>query len=154
MVTLNFMQSSSETYDKEVDLSRFVDAQASVYAKVLSELKNGQKQTHWMWYVFPQLDGLGHSSTARYYSIQNLAEARAYLSHPLLGARLIECANLVLDITGSSAHEIFGYPDEMKLHSCMTLFANVEGSDSVFSRVLDKYYQGNKDALTLQLLGN
>ena len=135
-------------------LQRFLDAQDGVYATALAELRAGRKRSHWMWFVFPQIAGLGHSSTAAYYAIADLAEARAYLAHPLLGARLAECAEALLGVTGRTAHEIFGSPDDLKLRSSMTLFAQVAGPDSVFRRVLERYYGGEADARTLDLLAS
>jgi uncharacterized protein (DUF1810 family) len=133
-------------------LSRFMSAQHEVYNRALEELKSGAKRTHWMWYIFPQIDGLGHSATAEYYAIKSLEEAREYLNHPVLGSRLVECAKAVLAIEGRLASEIFGYPDDLKLKSSMTLFASVADSGSIFVRVLDKYFHGEKDGRTLQLL--
>jgi uncharacterized protein (DUF1810 family) len=133
-------------------LNRFISAQHEVYNRVLEELKSGAKRTHWMWFIFPQIEGLGHSTTAEYYAIKSIEEAREYLNHPLLGSRLSECAQAVLAIDGRSASDIFGYPDDLKLKSSMTLFACVADSGSVFVRVLDKYFQGERDARTLQLL--
>jgi uncharacterized protein (DUF1810 family) len=134
------------------DLTRFIRAQERVYADVLAELRGGQKLTHWMWFIFPQIDGLGNSSTTKYYAIKSIDEARQYLSHPVLGPRLLECAETVLAIRGRSVSEIFGYPDDLKLRSSMTLFACVAGPDSVFDRVLDGCFPGERDARTLQLL--
>jgi uncharacterized protein (DUF1810 family) len=134
------------------DLKRFIRAQDSVYVHVLEELRSGRKRTHWMWYIFPQIDGLGYSATTRHYAIKSMAEARAYLNHPVLGSRLLECVDAILAIEGRSASEILGYPDDMKLQSSMTLFASVAGLDSVFVRVLNKYFQGALDRRTLQLL--
>ncbi len=133
------------------DLNRFISAQDKVYARVLTELKNGRKRSHWMWYIFPQLDGLAQSTTSKYYAIKSREEAIAYLNHPVLGARILECANTILAIEGKTVSEIFGYPDDRKLKSSMTLFSDV-ASDSVFARVLDKYFQGERDDRTLQLL--
>ena len=135
-------------------LQRFLDAQDGVYEQALAELRAGRKRSHWMWFVFPQIAGLGHSSTAVYYAIADLAEARAYLAHPLLGARLAECAGALLGVTGRTAHEILGSPDDLKLRSSMTLFAQVAGPDSVFRRVLERYYGGEADARTLDLLAS
>jgi uncharacterized protein (DUF1810 family) len=135
------------------ELDRFIRAQEGVYDRVLAELRGGLKRTHWMWYIFPQIDGLGHSPTARQYAIKSLEEARRYLAHPVLGARLVECAESVLAVQGRSASEIFGYPDDMKLRSSMTLFALVAEPHSVFERVLDRYFQGKRDAGTLQIVG-
>lgn len=133
-------------------LSRFLDAQNQVYLKALSEIRNGQKQTHWMWYVFPQLKGLGKSDTAKFYGINTLDEAADYLAHPILGKHLIEISNSVLEINGKSAAEIFGSPDDVKLRSSMTLFANVPNADPVFDKVLQKYFNGSHDEYTLELL--
>ncbi len=135
------------------DLNRFVQAQADDYARALAEIKSGRKQSHWMWYIFPQFDGLGFSSTSKRYAIKSIAEAQAYLAHPVLGPRLIECAEAVLGIKGRSAFEIFGSPDDMKLQSCATLFASVSPEGSAFHRLLDKYYHGEWDNKTLRLLG-
>jgi uncharacterized protein (DUF1810 family) len=134
------------------DLSRFTSAQENIYDSVLAELSNGRKRMHWMWYIFPQVDGLGHSATSKHYAIKSLEEARQYLNHPVLGQRLLECAEAVFAVEGRSASEIFGYPDNLKLKSSMTLFAYVAAPGSVFLRVLDKYFNGEQDALTLQIL--
>ena len=134
------------------DLKRFTSAQEDAYARALSELRRGQKRSHWMWYIFPQLDGLGHSAKTRYYALKSREEARAYLKHPLLGKRLIECAETVLDIEGRSVTAIFGSPDDAKLRSSMTLFAAVSEPDSVFARVLEKFFKRQSDTRTLQLL--
>jgi uncharacterized protein (DUF1810 family) len=135
------------------DLERFVAAQRSSYERALAEIKEGDKVSHWMWYVFPQIAGLGFSATSRKYAIKSLAEARAYLAHPLLGPRLAECAGAALAVEGRSAAEIFGSPDDMKLRSCATLFVQIAGEDSVFQRLLDKYFDGVPDTATLRLLG-
>ncbi len=135
------------------DLKRFTAAQERIYNTALAELKRGQKQSHWMWFIFPQIEGLGHSSTSRHYAIKSLGEARAYLAHPVLGQRLRECAEAVMAVEGRSASAIFGYPDDMKLKSSMTLFSFVdEDPNSPFVRVLEKYYRGERDAGTLQIL--
>src|SRR5579872_5863827 len=107
------------------DLNRFVQAQTGVYDRALAEIRSGKKRSHWMWFIFPQFDGLGFSSTSKHYAIKSIAEAKAYLSHPVLGPRLVECAEAALSVQGRTAHEIFGSPDDMKLRSCATLFANV-----------------------------
>lgn len=135
------------------NLIRFVRAQEDVYRQALSEIKAGEKRSHWMWYIFPQIDGLAFSSTARHYAIGSIAEARAYLDHPVLGPRLLECAQAAVRVEGRSASEIFGSPDDLKLRSCATLFACALPPDSVFDRLLAKYYRGKRDEKTLQLLG-
>jgi uncharacterized protein (DUF1810 family) len=139
--------------DDPYGLNRFVQAQADSYAQALAEIRGGRKRSHWMWYVFPQFDGLGSSSTSRRYSIKSIAEAEAYLRHPLLGPRLTECAGALLGIEGRSAHAIFGSPDDTKLRSCATLFAYVSPGESVFDRLLGKYFRGERDSATLRLLG-
>lgn len=131
----------------------FVTAQEPVYAQVLAELRAGRKQTHWMWFIFPQLKALGRSATALRFGIADLAEARAYLQHPVLGARLVECAGIVDGITGRTAHEIFGSPDDVKLRSSMTLFAHAADDAAPFRRVLERYYDGMEDAVTVGLIG-
>ncbi len=137
--------------DDPYDLRRFTKAQRNTYDRVLAELRNGKKQTHWMWYIFPQIDGLGHSATSRRYAIKSIEEARQYLNHPVLGKRLLECVKVILAIEGRSISEIFGDPDDMKLKSSMTLFTCIPNSPSVLFRVLDKYFNGNRDVKTLQL---
>jgi uncharacterized protein (DUF1810 family) len=132
----------------EYDLTRFISAQETIFESVLNELESGQKRSHWMWLIFPQIEGLGRSATARYYSIKSEEEARAYLKHPILGARLSKCAQALLAIEGKSAPEIFGFPDDLKLNSSMTLFACVTESTSVFVRVLEKYFDGKRDKKT------
>jgi uncharacterized protein (DUF1810 family) len=134
------------------DLSRFVQAQEETYAQALSELERGRKQSHWMWYIFPQLDGLGFSPVTKRFSIKSEDEARAYLKHPTLGPRLLECAEAILSVDGKSAREILGSPDDLKLKSCATLFAHVSPPGSVFEHVLEKFYSGERDAATLRLL--
>jgi uncharacterized protein (DUF1810 family) len=136
------------------NLSRFVQAQEQTYEQALSELRLGRKQSHWMWYVFPQLDGLGSSPITKLYSIKSEDEARAYLKHPTLGPRLHECAEAILGVDGKSAREILGSPDDLKLKSCATLFAQVWPSGSVFERILEKFYDGERDAATLRLLAS
>ena len=133
------------------DLERFVAAQASNYEDALAELRGGKKRTHWMWYVFPQIEGLGGSAMAHRYSIKSEAEARAYLAHPILGPRLLDCASAVLETTGRTAHDIFGSPDDMKLHSSATLFATVS-DDPIYQQILDKYFAGKPDEKTIELL--
>ncbi len=134
------------------DLRRFVSAQEGVYDRALAELREGFKQSHWMWFIFPQIDGLGFSSTTRFYSLKGLEEARQYLAHPVLGARLLACTEAVLAVRGRTVSEIFGSPDDMKLQSSMTLFEFVSGPGSVFGRVLDTYYQGKRDTRPLQIV--
>jgi uncharacterized protein (DUF1810 family) len=135
------------------DLSRFTSAQKGVYDRALAELRSGLKRSHWMWFIFPQIDGLGHSQTTRHYAIKSLEEARQYLSHPVLGRRLRESAEAVLGVNGRSALDIFGNPDVMKLQSSMTLFSLAAEPGSVFERVIEKYYQGQRDQRTLQIVG-
>jgi uncharacterized protein (DUF1810 family) len=139
--------------DDPFDLSRFTKAQEGTYDSVLAELKSGRKRTHWIWFIFPQFSGLGHSPTSQHYAIKSIEEARQYLNHPVLGARLLECSKTVLGVEGRYVSEIFGYPDDLKLKSSMTLFASVaENPHSVFNSVLEKYFQGEQDARTLHLL--
>jgi uncharacterized protein (DUF1810 family) len=135
------------------DLERFVQAQERCYEQALSEIRAGQKRSHWMWYIFPQLYGLGSSPTSVRYSIRSLAEAKAYLAHPLLGPRLVETAKAVLAVEGRSAHDIFGSPDDWKLRSSATLFSLVSPAGSVFEKLLAKYFDGVRDGNTLRLLG-
>jgi uncharacterized protein (DUF1810 family) len=134
------------------DLQRFVIAQDPVYDKVLAELRAGRKQSHWMWFIFPQLRGLGHSALAQRYAIASLEEAAAYLLHPVLGDRLRECSALVADVKGRSISEIFGYPDDMKFHSSMTLFAHATDDHDIFMRCLHNYFAGTMDPRTLAQL--
>jgi uncharacterized protein (DUF1810 family) len=133
------------------DLTRFVEAHEDDYAQALRELRAGRKRTHWMWYVFPQFRGLGVSPTSEHYAIKSLDEARAYLAHPVLGPRLVECAEALLGLTGLSASDIFPLPDDLKLKSSMTLFGLVSPPASVFARVLDEYFRGERDEKTLRL---
>jgi uncharacterized protein (DUF1810 family) len=135
------------------NLNRFVQAQQANYEQALSEIKSGRKRSHWMWYVFPQLDGLAFSSTSKHYAIKSLDEARAYLEHPVLGPRLLACAHAAVGIEGRSATEVFGSPDDLKLKSCATLFACVSPDESVFHKLLTRYFRGSTDARTLGLLG-
>ncbi len=134
------------------DLNRFLNAQEGVYERALSELKAGEKRTHWMWFIFPQIEGLGHSPAARRYSIRSIEEARAYLDHPVLGKRLKECTEAVVSLKYGSLSEIFGYPDDMKFKSSMTLFEKAAGPGSVFSAALEKYCGGERDSGTLGIL--
>jgi uncharacterized protein (DUF1810 family) len=139
--------------DDPHDLQRFVDAQGGVFEQALAELKSGAKRSHWIWFVFPQIEGLGRSETARRYAIASRAQARAYLEHPLLGARLRECAQAVCALRGRSAHEVFGSPDDLKFRSSMTLFAEVASDEGIFKEALRKYFDGRPDELTLKALG-
>ena len=138
----------------KLHLTRFIEAQTSTYRRALAEIRNGRKESHWMWYIFPQLKGLGSSPTAQCYAIENLAEAKAYLSDITLGPRLVEISEAVLSVHGKTAEQIFGWPDVLKLKSCATLFAQVSEAGSVFHRILDKYYDGELDDGTLALLAN
>jgi uncharacterized protein (DUF1810 family) len=139
--------------DDPYDLQRFVHAQSADYDRALSEIERGRKRSHWMWYIFPQIEGLGFSATSRRYSIKSTKEAEAYLAHPVLGPRLKACAEATLGVEGRSAHEIFGSPDDRKLRSCATLFAHVSPAGSVFHRLIDKYFGGEQDRKTLGLIG-
>ena len=134
-------------------LDRFLDAQRGDYAVALAEVRRGRKTSHWMWYIFPQIAGLGQSSTARYYSIRDLEEAREYYAHPVLGQRLREISGALLELRGSDPVAVFGGIDSMKLKSSMTLFAVAAPDDPIFQQVLDKYYGGEQDVLTLRILG-
>lgn len=134
------------------ELSRFLAAQDGAYERALEELRSGRKRSHWMWFVFPQIDGLGSSSMARRYAIHSLAEARAYLEHPVLGARIVDCTNAVNEVQGRTLLQIFGAPDDLKFCSSMTLFERVGGSASPFAIALNKYCSGTRDEATLGLL--
>lgn len=138
--------------DDPYDLNRFVEAQNTNYEDAISELRAGRKRSHWMWYVFPQIAGLGNSAMSYRYGITSEAEARAYLAHPVLGPRLIECAEVVLAIPNRSAHDILGSPDDLKLKSSATLFAHVSPPGSVFERILGRYYSSERDSRTLALV--
>ena len=138
--------------DDPFDLRRFVDAQAPVYQRVLAELRNGRKASHWMWFIFPQIKGLGSSPMANTYAIASRAEAQAYLDHPVLGARLRECTQLVTAVRDRSIAEILGYPDDLKFRSSMTLFAAVAADNKDFTDPLDKFYGGKADPATLERL--
>ena len=140
--------------DDPYDLARFVRAQDRDYEQALSEIRSGQKRSHWMWYVFPQFHGLGFSSTARQFAIRSVSEAEAYFRHPILGPRLVEIAEAAAGIERRSAFEVFGSPDEMKLRSCATLFAMVSPAGSVFERLLVRYFDGEPDAETLRLVAS
>jgi uncharacterized protein (DUF1810 family) len=135
------------------EFEHFVDAQSGIYERVRSELSRGRKRSHWMWFIFPQLKGLGYSSTSLKYGIESLAQAQRYLAHAVLGPRLTECTGLVLQVQNRTASEIFGYPDDLKFRSSLTLFSLCCPPNSVFSQTLDKYFSGESDQKTLQLLG-
>jgi uncharacterized protein (DUF1810 family) len=135
------------------DLQRFVQAQQGEFDRALAEIQSGRKRSHWMWYILPQLDGLGFSATSKRYAIRDLAEAEAYLRHPVLGPRLIQISEALLALEGKSAHDVFGSPDDMKLRSCATLFARVSPPGSVFERLLERYFDGRADEATLRLIG-
>lgn len=133
-------------------LSRFIEAQTTTYGTALAELKRGQKTSHWMWFIFPQVAGLGRSPTARFYALADLAEARAYLAHPVLGPRLIEAVEAINALPGHDAHAVFGSPDDLKLRSSLTLFRAADPGEAAFQRALDKYFGGQADPLTLERL--
>ncbi len=134
------------------NLQRFVEAQNPLYDRVLAELQRGEKRSHWMWFIFPQLKGLGHSSMAEHYGIASRAEAEAYLKHDVLGPRLVECTKLVNAVEGKTIEQIFGYPDDLKFRSSMTLFAAVSEVGSVFQKTLEKYFGGESDPVTAEKL--
>ena len=138
--------------DDPYDLDRFVRAQETDYELALSEIMSGRKRSHWMWYIFPQLEGLGSSWNSVHYSIRGIAEATAYLAHPVLGPRLVKCAEAALQHSGLTASAIFGHPDDMKLRSSATLFASVSPAGSVFHRIIDTFFQGQPDETTLRRL--
>lgn len=138
--------------ESKYNLTRFLDAQNQVYLNALDEIRRGRKQSHWMWFVFPQLKGLGHSTTSEFYGITDLDEAESYLAHPVLGKHLVEISGQLLKIEGKTASEIFGSPDDMKLRSSMTLFSTAGNTHPVFKQVLEKYFSGIPDELTMKLL--
>lgn len=138
--------------DDPFNLQRFVAAQLPVFDIACEELRGGRKRSHWMWFIFPQIEGLGHSPMAQKFAISSLTEARAYLAHPLLGPRLLECSGLTAAVEGRSAEDIFGHPDYLKFQSCMTLFARAAPQYPVFNDCLQKYYGGLADAITLDKL--
>jgi uncharacterized protein (DUF1810 family) len=137
---------------KENKLKRFIEAQEADYQIALSEIKNGRKQSHWMWYIFPQIHGLGLSETSKFYAIINIKEAEEFLMHPILGERLIEICNKLLELKSNDANKIFGSPDDLKLQSSMTLFSSLHNSNPVFQSVLEKFFNGKKDNKTLQII--
>jgi len=134
------------------NLHRFLTAQAPIYDTVRAELRAGKKSSHWIWFIFPQIAGLGQSTTAQQFAIASLDEAKAYLQHPVLGQRLRECTQLVLNVEGRSAEEIFGYPDHLKFRSCMTLFLTAATDNTIFKDALLKYFDGKPDQMTLDIL--
>ena len=137
-----------------MSLERYIKAQAPVYARALAELKRGEKQSHWMWYIFPQIAGLGRSSISQTYAIQSLEEAQEYLAHPVLGARMRECCRVLLALEGKTAHEIFHSPDDLKFRSSLTLFARAAPDESLFDDLLVKYFESEEDPATLELLAD
>src|ERR1700742_3020381 len=138
--------------DDSFDLQRFVDAQAEVYDQALAELRAGRKQSHWMWFIFPQLEGLGSSPMAQRFAVSGIEEAKAYLAHPVLGDRLRDCTALVNAVSGRSVEDIFGYPDDLKFHSSVTLFAEADPEDKAFAEALTKYFNGLPDKATTDRL--
>ena len=138
--------------DSTDSLDRFIKAQNESYDEIIRELKNGEKVTHWMWYVFPQIAGLGQSAIAKFYAIQDPSEAQAYLDHPILGKRLLECTKIVLALKGKAALDIFGGVDAMKFRSSMTLFMFIAGSDSIYQDAIEKYFDGEPDQRSLDIL--
>lgn len=135
-----------------MSLQRFIEAQKNDFEIALSEIKSGRKRSHWMWYIFPQIHGLGFSETSKFYSIKNLEEAEEYLRHPVLGKRLIEISKALLDLPSNDAHAIFGSPDDIKLRSSATLFASLPEADPVFQSLLEKFFYGEKDENTLAII--
>lgn len=141
------------THENSYDFERFLQAQEGIYEQARAELRTGKKRSHWMWFIFPQIQGLGSSEMAVRYAISSFEEAQAYLEHPILGMRLRECTNIVLHLEGKAIGEIFGYPDDLKFHSSMTLFAHADGRSQdnlAFRRALDKYFAGQEDAATVE----
>ena len=140
-------------YYESKALDKFVTAQARDYETALDEIRSGRKRSHWMWYIFPQLQGLGFSSTAQYYGIRDLEQAKDYMAHPVLGPRLVEISEALLSLGTSNPTAVMGYPDDLKLCSCMTLFEVAVPEEPVFGQVIDKFYSGHRDRLTLEILG-
>ncbi len=136
----------------DTNLERFIDAQQRDYAIALAEVKRGRKQSHWMWYIFPQIQGLGFSETSRFYAINDVQEAEAYLNHPVLGSRLLEISEALLHLENNNPTKVFGSPDDVKLKSSMTLFASLPKAHPVFQAVLEKFFNGTKDLKTLQII--
>lgn len=141
----------TEMQDNKQSLDRFIKAQEWDYENALAEIKEGHKRSHWIWYIFPQIQGLGYSSMSQFYAIKDITEARAYIEHPVLGQRLIEISGELLKLPSNDAEDVMGYPDDMKLKSCMTLFSLVS-DNSVFQKVLDKFFDGEKDRFTIERL--
>lgn len=139
---------------EEEKLQRFLKAQERDYSVALAEIKAGKKKSHWMWYIFPQIAGLGFSDTSKYYALENLEQAQQYLEHPVLGNRLIEISTALLELNSNNATQVFGTPDDLKLRSSMTLFAEVENTNHVFEKVLGKFFEGKKDLRTIEILSN
>ena len=139
---------------KNKELSKFLEAQNQLYLKALAEIKDGHKVSHWMWFIFPQIKGLGRSEMAQRFAINDLEEATAYLEHPVLGKHLVEISKELLNLQGKTATQIFGTPDDMKLQSSMTLFSQVENTDSVFQEVINRYYDGIRDEQTIRFINN
>ena len=140
-------------YYDPAGLDKFVTAQERDYSTALREIQNGRKRSHWIWYIFPQLQGLGFSQTAQYYGIRDLEQARDYMAHPVLGAHLVEISEALLALESSNPGAVMGYPDDLKLCSCMTLFEVAVPEEKVFGKVIDKFYAGHRDRLTLEILG-
>lgn len=139
-------------HDSSGNLNRFIDAQESAYEVAFSEIENGRKVSHWMWFIFPQIRGLANSETSRKYAIKDLHEAQQFLKHPILADRLINISKLLIQFKDKSANDIFGHPDDLKLHSCMTLFSAVPNSPPIFQQVIDQYFGGSKDEKTLRVI--
>ena len=138
----------------QFDLQRFITAQQTDYATALAEIKQGRKRSHWIWYIFPQIAGLGFSETSKHYALQNAEEAQTYLNHPILGNRLIEICSELLKLPTNNATQVFGTPDDMKLRSCVTLFAAMPSATPIFQQVLDKFFTGEGDRKTLKIISN
>ncbi len=143
---------TSRRMSSDKNINRFLSAQQDIYPHVINELQNGKKTSHWMWFIFPQIEGLGSSPTSIKYAIKNIEEAKEYLNHPILGKRLLECTNIIAQTENKTADEIFGYPDTMKLRSCLTLFNFIAPEQKVFADVLKKYFNGEEDEQTLSIL--
>ena len=136
----------------QYNLSRFIEAQETTYERAMLELARGRKDSHWIWYVFPQINGLGNSETTKFYSIKSLEEGRAYLKHPILGQRLVEACEILLNLKDASINKVMGFPDDLKLLSSMTLFETFSESNSVFTRIIEVYFDGERDEATLEII--